>query len=80
MNKIKELDEEITLHVLKSEQLGNDCRIDEAQQVLNECDEMREEKKKLETVRCNDSFSFKTYFEEKLSLAISRGTSEFRYE
>ena len=54
MNKIKELEENITSHVLKSEQLGNDCRIDEAQQVLNKCDEMREEKKKLETVCCND--------------------------
>ncbi|CAF1195409.1 unnamed protein product [Rotaria sordida] len=49
INKIKSLEEKITSHVLKSEQLGNDCRIDEAQQVLNECEEMREEKKNLET-------------------------------
>ncbi|CAF0983677.1 unnamed protein product [Adineta steineri] len=48
ITKIKELEEKITTHVLKSECLGNDCRIDEAQQVLNECEEMREEKKKLE--------------------------------
>jgi len=48
ITKIKYLEEKITSHVLKSEQLGNDCRIDEAQQVLNECEEMREEKKKLE--------------------------------
>ncbi|CAF2696857.1 unnamed protein product [Rotaria sp. Silwood2] len=48
INRIKSLEEKITSHVLKSEQLGNDCRIDEAQQVLNECEEMREEKKKLE--------------------------------
>jgi len=48
INKIKNLDEKITSHVLKSESLGNDCRIDEAQEVLNECEEMREEKKKLE--------------------------------
>jgi chaperonin cofactor prefoldin len=50
MNKIKYLEEKITLNVLKSEKLGNDCQIDEAQQVLNECEEMREEKKKLELV------------------------------
>ncbi len=50
LNKIKEFEEKITSHVLKSEQLGNDCRIDEAQQVLNECEEMREEKKNLEMV------------------------------
>ncbi|CAF4212707.1 unnamed protein product [Rotaria socialis] len=49
INKIKFLEEKITSHVLKSEQLGNDCRIDEAQQVLNQCEEMREEKATLET-------------------------------
>jgi len=48
INKIKSLEEKITLNVLKSEKLGNDCQIDEAQQVLNECEDMREEKKKLE--------------------------------
>jgi len=47
-NIIKQLTEKITAHVLKSEELGNACRIDEAQQILNECETMREEKKKLE--------------------------------
>jgi len=48
INRIKSLEEKITLNVLKSEKLGNDCQIDEAQQILNECEDMREEKKKLE--------------------------------
>lgn len=62
INKIKYLEEKITSDVLKSECLGNDCRIDEAQQVLNECEAMREEKRKLEMVYYQ---IYKMYFKEK---------------
>ncbi|UJR15359.1 hypothetical protein I4U23_002308 [Adineta vaga] len=48
LSKIKDLGDKITSYVLESEELGNACRIDEAQQVLSQCEDMREEKMKLE--------------------------------
>ncbi|CAF1227547.1 unnamed protein product [Adineta ricciae] len=48
ISKIKEISDEITSYVLKSEELGNACQIDEAQHVLSQCEELREQKNNLE--------------------------------
>ena len=54
LDQIQHLAERITSHVSKSEELGNACRIEEAQRVLDECEEMRKDKAKLEMVSVKD--------------------------
>ncbi|CAF0997183.1 unnamed protein product [Adineta ricciae] len=54
ISKIKEISDEITSYVLKSEELGNACQIDEAQHVLSQCEELREQKNTIKRRNCQN--------------------------